>query len=170
MKSDYRMRAAKLCRLLDHYIASCRTETDFSRAVTAFNLMHHRHVIFEHGISRAVFITSDYVIKIDAWESTFGGCKDEYMVYQQAKKDGYEYLFAEITPFCYNNHMFFIMPRIKVSGMTKEYSIDEYLNWDEWTYLSQHVDDLHDGNWGMKNNRVVVFDYACRNTYYDEDE
>lgn len=162
MKSDYRIRAQKFCRLLYNFIADCHDIEDFDRAISKFNRTYHRSVQLTHGISRVVFITSDYVIKIDAWESDWGNCEDEVEVYKEAKLDGYEYLFAEITPFYYLNHAFYIMPRINVMGYTKEYSIDEYLNWDEWNYLSHKVNDLHDFNWGMKNGHVVVFDYACK--------
>lgn len=122
MKSDYISRAKKFIpvidKILDEYFGE---EYCIEQSIRAYNYAHHRNVLFSHGLTRYAFITSDYVIKIDYDANEvkrFGGCGQEYELYLSAVMDGMEYLFAEITPFIYNNKVYYIMPRINGIGKT----------------------------------------------------
>ena len=41
-------------------------------------------------------------------------------------------------------------------------TLDEFLTNDEKRFLYNKVRDLHDNNWGIKNNKPVIIDYAMR--------
>ena len=171
MKSDYITRAKRLIQQLYNYLEDCKTDKDYRYAVNSFNQHKSRHIQMTSGMSRRVFICSDYVIKIDKPQSMFGTCEDECDQYQQALDDGYEYLFAPITRFQYKKCLFYIMPCVNALGcQLHNKDIEYYLNWDEWDYLIHHVDDVHDENWGILHNQPVVFDYACRNYDNEDDE
>ena len=170
MKSDYITRAKRLIQQLYNYIEDCKIGKDYLKAINNFNQHKSRHIQITSGMTRRVFICSDYVIKIDMPHSDFGTCEDEYEQYQQALDDGYEYLFAPITRFKYKDRLFYIMPRVRTLGyQLPNHDIEYYLTWDDWDYLIHHVDDIHDGNWGILHNQPVVFDYACRNYDHDDD-
>ena len=70
MKKSYETRAKKFIRDFFPYLAK---ELDYAvhplagamRAVTDFNLAHHRNVEVRNGATRIVFITSDYVVKME---------------------------------------------------------------------------------------------------------
>lgn len=161
MKSDYRSRAAKFLRMIYPYIANCRELEDYQDAVERFNEEKSRHVFVEHGISRIVLITSDYVIKMDYGDYfSYGTCEDEYRFYNFAVKNNKGYLFAEITRKEINGHMFYIMPRVKGIGKTEEY-VQEYLDEDDIDFVNEYLEDLHNENYGWKNNYPIIIDYAC---------
>ena len=74
--------------------------------------------------------------------------------------DGYEHLLAEPTLFCYEGYEWLIMPRI--------YNISNNAAWrnlseDEYQWLNNYIDDMHEHNFGSLHGRLVVFDYACHN-------
>lgn len=161
MKNSYDIRAKKFIRMIDPYIGNADSIGFIKVGVSLFNTKYHRAVQFTSGYTRCVLITSDYVIKIDyRTDSQFGNCETELNMYERAIKDGFSYLFAKIERYTYNNHDYYIMPRIK--GIDKyEDDVYEYLNCEENNYLYEMVEDLHSGNYGWKNGYPVIIDYAC---------
>lgn len=171
MKSDYITRAQKFVMQFYPYIAEIIAKDgywdEYENAVYRFNLDKHRKVRMAKGAVRVVFISSDYVIKIDYNERCgrqYGNCESEYQAFQYAKNDGFDYLFAEITRINFHGVNFYIMPRVHVCG--KDWiSIDEYLTEDEVDYLNEYVADLHEENWGFLHKEVKIIDYACSFDY-----
>lgn len=164
MKNSYEVRAQKFIQMLYPYIYNCRTYRDYERAVVAFNITYGRKVQMFHGATRISFVTSDYVVKInfereDYSLDRFGGCEEEIEVYEKAKKDGFEYLFAKIIRYHYHIN-FYIMPRVYNIG---KYDDDAYyhVSDEEFEWLYEHVADLHCGNYGWKNGKIIIFDYAA---------
>lgn len=166
MKSNYEIRAKKFVRQFFATIPAgfFTKRSVVERMVNDFNHAYNRKVRFYYGISRYAFITSDYVIKVDYdYETGFGGCADEYRVYQQALKDNKAYLFAKITPYQYNGITFWIMPKITGIGKTEEYA-EYYFDDEDYKYCIEHLElsDLHNENYGWKNDYPVLIDYAAR--------
>lgn len=166
MKSDYISRAKKFIpvidKILDEYFGE---EYCIEQSTRAYNYAHHRNVVFSHGLTRYAFITSDYVIKIDYDKDEverWGGCEREYELYQNAVVDGMDYLFAEITPFMYNNKVYYIMPRIKGIGRTDYYDATYYMNKEEKNWCRNWgLIDLHYLNYGWRNKHICIIDYAA---------
>lgn len=167
MKSSYIIRAQKFMEMLFPYICDYIYKPYMVEdAVERFNLIKHRKVQVEHGSCRIALITSDYVIKWDYSSRgvrNFGGCENEYEMYQTALEDGYDYLFAAITPISINNMIFYCMPR--VYGIGDE---DRATTWtsDELRYIDNHVNDLHEYNYGFKGGKTIIIDYACPRRRY----
>lgn len=162
-KSSYVVRAQRFIRQIYDYIAYCTTPEEFCDAIDMFNKKNHRKVDVSWGATRIALITSDYVIKIDYDREEiqkWGGCADEYRFYQYAEDCGYEYLFAAIEPYEYENKTFYIMPRIYGIGHLRGYATD-YLSDDEYNFVVNHVNDLHDENFGIKNKHIIIIDYAA---------
>lgn len=167
MKSNYTIRAK-------HFIEQFFNEWHFTTIdfdtldtireyVQNYNTIHHRKVEFNHGLTRIVFITSDYVIKIDYNRTWAGNCEDEYNLYHnKIKNSPYFYLFAEITRYEYNGIIFYIMPRIYNIDESKDEDVDEYLTGEEYEFIYEtlQLHDLHSGNYGWKNKKVIIVDYA----------
>lgn len=165
MKSDYITRAKKFIPVLDEMLSdNFKNKYLIQQYIRAYNYTHRRNVIFSHGLTRYAFITSDYVIKIDYDEyevENFGGCEQEYTLYQNAVADGMEYLFAEITPFMYNNKIYYIMPRIKGIGKTDD-DATHYMNRKEQQWCRTYeLMDLHSLNYGWRNKHICIIDYAA---------
>lgn len=171
MKSDYVTRAK-------HFINQFFNSWDIAfigenfpiieQRIADYNFAKHRHVKFNYGMSRVAFITSDYVIKIDYHKCWAGNCIHEYTLYQdKIKNSPYSYLFAEITQYIYNGIAFYIMPRIYGIDENREEDVDSFLNYDEERFVRDIlcIHDLHSGNYGWKNKKVVIIDYA----YYEKD-
>lgn len=162
MKSDYITRAKKFVPVVEEILYNYG---NIYEGVELYNKSKHRKVIFASGLTRYAFICSDYVIKVDYDEyevRRFGGCENEVKIYKLAKRDGMEYLFAEITPFEYNGHKYYIMPRI--NGIGRNYDdANEWMNEDELEWINEHgIFDLHFNNYGWRNGRVCLIDYgAC---------
>ncbi len=165
MKNDYIVRAQNFINVFfkDFILPSERKVGYCFKYTQNFNSTHKRSVIFTYGYTRLVFITSDYVIKINYFESNFGLCEDEVMVYNQAKKDNMDYLFAKITPYEFNGNIYYIMPRINGIDEDSERVVEDYLTNDEYNYVFNYLGlhDLHCGNFGFKNGEVILVDYAC---------
>lgn len=126
-----------------------------------FNEKNNRDVVVCWGSARVALITSDYVIK---WEydmdevGYIGGFEDELGLYEKAKKDGFAYLFAEITPFEYRDFPFYIMPRIQGAEYSTAWN---YMTEKEKKWCRSHyLDDLHSGNFGFRDGHVCIFDYG----------
>lgn len=165
MKSNYIVRASKFMRDFFPYMRKCG---NIEEAVRVFNETKHRAVKFAKGATRYVLITSDYVVKWDykgGMASAFGGCREEYTVYEKVKNSGYGYLFAPITPIEVRGRTFYIMPRVRELAVDsgRYYYPEEILSEDETDYLYDVVglQDLHDENWGFVDGQVTLIDYAC---------
>lgn len=169
IKNNYVVRAKKFLEEFLPYLSDRKSGWAVSVAVNNFNREKGRKVKFRSGAVRYCLITSDYVIKWDYSPSNrrnFGGCKSEYDIYKQAVKDGYEYLFAKSTKINVNHHIFYVMPRIKNIGYKRHKGdISCYLTCEEFNYINDKLRlwDLHDGNFGLVNDQVVIIDYACHN-------
>ena len=165
MKNDYITRAKKFIPALDKMLSDeFENEYLIQQYIQAYNYTHRRNVVFSSGLTRYAFITSDYVIKIDyntdAVEQ-WGGCEQEYELYQNAVIDGMDYLFAEITPFMYNNKVYYIMPRIKGIGKT-DCDATYYMSRKERNWCrSYDLIDLHYLNYGWRNKHICIIDYAA---------
>ena len=164
MRNTYEVRAEKFIHEIFNYIRDCEEVEDYQWAVNHFNFEHHRKVRVANGLTRVALITSDYVVKIDCGScyniNTFGGCANEFDIYEQAKDDGFEYLFAKPTAVCYCGKSFCVMPRIRGIGR-KEYDADWYLSAEECDWVCERVFDMHNGNYGWKDGHPVLIDYAA---------
>lgn len=122
-------------------------------------------VKFAAGCCRASFITSDYCIKIEfkgTQADDYGGNDSEIWAWENyIKGSGFEYLFAKPTEFSYNGCYCEIMPRIKGVGTGGDY-VRRYLNEEECEFVDNYFDDMHMNNYGFKNRRPVIIDYAYR--------
>lgn len=163
MKSSYVDRAIKFLDM----IFPCIEENLFNtykvrRAIQAYNIAHKRNIQVMNGAVRCALITSDYVIKWDynlnALEN-IGGCYKEVEMYKLAKSEGYAYLLAEVTPVFRNGIQFNIMPRYNME--TRKPDIEDLVDYEEYYWLRRHINDLHGGNYTIKNGSLVIVDYAC---------
>lgn len=162
MKNSYEVRAEKFIQQIFPYLNGLDDHEDREKAVCYFNMDHNRHVYYDHGMTRYVLISSDYVVKVDYNETKWGNCEDEVLLYKEAEMDGFEYLFAKITRYTYQGVNFYIMPRI-YGVERKQYDADEYMTEEEKDWCYDHdLCDLHNGNYGWKDGHVVIFDYAAR--------
>ena len=171
MKSDYRIRAKKFLRSIFPYIDGyMRNFDDILYQVGKYNEDKKRHVIVTCGSARIALITSDYVIKWDYDNDNveeIGGCNDEYFAYQEAAKEGYEYLLAEATLIEYNGFSFVIMPRIKRIGRDSNGGdIEVYLTYDEYNWVKKFNKDIHSYNWGIRDGKACLIDYAFSQEVY----
>lgn len=165
MKNSYVVRAQKFIKQILPYLSDMHNPSTVDRDVWVFNFNRNRKVKMDFGAVRICLMTSDYVVKWDYDEEYVpecGGCEKEFEVYDEVKADGYGYLFAESNRFEYQGIVFNIMPRIKKTGYRdKKMDIDDLLTADEWNYVRYNItNDLHKGNWGLKNGRPVIIDYA----------
>ena len=168
MKSDYRVRAAKFLKDIFPYICDCLTNRhDAQIAVMRYNAYKHRHVLFDNGATRIALITSDYVIKWDydkKYVYECGGCADEYKAFMKAKEMGYDYLLAESTLIEYHGYYFMIMPRInKIGRKYNGGNIWDYLTEQEYDWVMDFNKDIHSYNWGIRNGKACLIDYAMSN-------
>lgn len=165
MKSNYEVRARVFAQAIYPFVCDCKSIADFENAIEEFNILFHRHVRVDCGQTRVVFITSDYVLKLDYGNrgKRWGTCADERKAYCKVVRDGYAYLFAKTTPIMVNEKVFYVMPRINRIGV-------QYNGWDEAydvvndkerDYLYDNFRDLHSENYGWKNRKPVIVDYAC---------
>lgn len=162
--SSYEVRAIKFIHQVFDFLQECHTAVDYYDAIYVFNKAFNRKVQCGNGQTRIALITSDYVVKFDynaRGVRRWGGCEAEYSFYQDALRDGYEYLFAKIKPYYYRGQVFYIMPRVHGIGR-RPYNADEYMTADEANYCYDNgVCDLHNFNYGWKDGHVVLIDYAA---------
>lgn len=165
MKSSYVIRAMRFAEQIYPFICDCKTVDQYYDAVNDFNFIYNRKVLIAHGMTRVVLITSDYVLKIDYGTNgrRWGGNAEEIKGYAIAHKHGYAYLFARPTPYMVNECVFCIMPRIRNVDCDKSEGEDVYyhVTEEEENFLYDHFADLHCENYGWKDDRPVIFDYAC---------
>lgn len=166
MKSDYRVRAAKFLKEVFPYIEDCLNSNynDVYDMISEYNRDHYRNVHLSCGAVRMALITSDYVIKWDysAYGNELGGCVDEYNAFLAAKEAGYDYLLAETTLIEHKGYIFSIMPRISGIGRRahRGYDINHYLTFDEFVWVMKFNHDIHAYNWGIRNGKACLIDYA----------
>ena len=165
---NYVERAKDFVEQIFPYINECRHPWDTRQHVLIFNADFTRNVQVRSGLSRIALITSDYVVKYDydpEEVESIGGCQNECDLYEWAKTEGFGYLFAEITPFRYENRTFYIMPRIRGIGSGRYYA-EHYMNDKEKDFCRRYrVTDLHTDNYGFRKGKVCVIDYACHLSY-----
>lgn len=170
MANDYITRAKNFIKQIYPMILADKNQGKYDyleelmEGVELFNYQYHRKVIFNHGLTRVAFITSDYVVKFDYDDNQadiWGGCEDELGIYEQAEKDGFGYLFAKTTPYEYGQIRFYIMPRIK--GIEKHFDDAwEFMTEEEEDWCLRHrLYDLHNQNYGWVKGRICIFDYAA---------
>lgn len=167
IKNDYTVRSQKFVQQIFPYIEKymrCPNAYKVDEAVCQFNNDKHRLVKFNWGCSRRVLITSDYVVKWDKCEERAfcGSCEDEYKAYLFVKETKFAYLFAEIFKFDYQGYTFYVMPRI-YNIRNRDIFVQFYCTAEERAFLNEYFCDLHDENYGFKNGRPVIFDYAWNN-------
>ena len=162
---SYIERAKDFVQQIYPYIGEWESPYGVSNDVDDFNEQNHRKVIMRHGIARIAFITSDYVVKYDfdpEEVAVVGGCENEVELYEVAVAEGFGYLFAEITRFPYRGRNFYIMPRIRgINGDSWNHA-DYYMTDEENAWCDRHnLSDLHCNNYGFRNGKVCIIDYAC---------
>lgn len=170
MKTLYIYRAEKFIKILFPYIKEelekkFRSVVKMNDCVKTFNRQKKRRVLFDSGASRAVFINSDYVVKVDIKsESWAGNCEDEYRMYKFAQREGFDYLFAPTTRIEYCGYFFYIMPRVHDINRWRDenYFYDE-LDEEEYDFIYDFIKDIHGGNFGYLNKKIVLIDYAWNN-------
>lgn len=174
MKSSYEARALKFAYTLVALFADCLTYQDFRAVIMEYNRHHSRQLNYSCGVSRMVIIRADYVIKFDMKpEGMFSnGCAGnnatEAEVYARSVVDGYEYLLAKPTCININGRDITIMPRISRVNDESRYYVN-YCTDDEYDWLCENINDLHEGNLGYRNGKVCVIDYAWDATSENQD-
>ena len=173
IKTDYEVRAKAFIKEFAPYLKGIRvTRSNSYRiydAVRRFNVDKKRNVKVASGASRIALITSDYVVKLDFGTTWAGNSKTEMLGYQQAQKDGYEYLLAKISLYKCCNRSFFIMPRARVAETLTwrgQKRLWDKLTEDERSYIRDNFEDLHENNWGSLNGKLILIDYAWNNFKY----
>lgn len=139
--------------------------------VDRFNKEHSRSVKMCSGCARIALLTSDYVVKYDYDHEeveSIGGCANEAYMYDIAEREGFAYLFAKTTHVIYQNHDFYIMPRIggvdDCNGSAWHHMTITEANWCH----DHSVTDLHSGNYGFRNGHVCIFDYGYINSMVED--
>lgn len=160
MTNDYVTRAQKFVKSIFPYLEKATTKDGIKQAVKQYSEKYkNRKVIFAGGISRAVLITADYVIKMDATEVRFwGNSETELKMYKVAEAEGYAHLLAKIDRFDFGGRSFYIMPRAHGIGIARYFS--SYWTCDECEWIDNHIYDLHEYNYGILNKKLVIIDYA----------
>lgn len=170
---NYVERAKDFVEQIYPYICTCTNPWDVRQRVLIFNANFTRAVKVGSGLSRIALITSDYVVKFDydpEEVESIGGCDNEYELYYEAKAEGFDYLFAKITPYEYQGREFYIMPRIRGIGSGRYYA-EHYMNDEEKDFCRRYrITDLHTENYGFRNGKVCLIDYACHLSYESSDE
>ena len=133
--------------------------------VSDYNWAKRRNVLVKSGSVRIALITSDYVVKYDyspCHAEVYGGCEQELKMYNFAKEQGFDDLFAEITRFEYEGMNFYIMPRINGIGKNRFSEADDFMSEEERDFCyDAGLCDLHHYNYGFRKGRVCIVDYAC---------
>ena len=168
---NYEERAKDFIKEIYPYLETIEFNRFYANeAIHKYNNEHNRHVIIASGIARVALITSDYVVKYDYNRdhvNNVGGGESEVYMYEVAKEEGYDYLFAKVSRYVYNNHYFYIMPRIRYITDRVEYAQD-FMTDDERQWCDSHdIDDLHSFNYGFREGKVCIVDYACNENVFE---
>lgn len=174
MKNSYEVRAQKFIQKIFPIIKDIMREPyEVEDVIKTFNNLHHRKIRVCYGDARIALLTSDYVVKFDYdYENVeeIGGCENEIELYAQAVEDGFDYLFAKIERYDYNGQSFYIMPRIDHIGEYRNlfHYADYYMTNKERCWCEDHnLTDLHCNNYGFRNGRICIVDYAYINSDSD---
>ena len=172
--TTYEERARKFALILVKLFANCYTLREFESAIREYNYTHKRKLKYANGVSRIAIIRADYVIKFDMKPFKYfdcaGNCASEQLVYEKACADGFEYLLAKTSVYTLHGMTFSIMPRINHVG-DGDRSWYNYVTDDEYAWLADNVNDLHQGNVGYLHGKVCVIDYAwAKNNNNTSDE
>lgn len=163
MKNSYIERAKKFISQVYPYIKDWKTLPDVERAIENFNNDKHRKVQVDSGCTRCVLITSDYVVKFDfEVNSYWGNCHEElnaWRLIQEAYLDKVEF-FAPIELFQYEEMDFYLMPYIRGVGNSRTWSLLNTCYEDVYLWFCRNMKDVHEFNFGIKNNIPVCIDYA----------
>lgn len=113
------------------------------------------------GISRLVFITHKFVIKMNLYKEGTAN-EQEVEFYKIAKRDGFDYLFVKPETFYRDNHMIVVMSTIHDIDINRNDLLSsDIIDDEEREWLRNHVADLHNGNYGLNDyGDPVIFDYA----------
>ena len=164
---NYVERAKHFVRQIDVFLS----EGDIfavEHEINTFNRSNHRSVRVRFGATRIALLTSDYVIKFDRADAcednveTFGNCEREYNFYQFAERSGFGYLFAPITKVKGYHRNYYIMPLVRGIGRGNDY-IGAYLTEEELEFVEVYLFDIHEYNYGFKNRKPCIIDYAACN-------
>lgn len=169
MKNDYEARALKFAHLLSRWFMDCLTLDDFVEAIDYYNAHHSIPLRYAHGVSRIAIMRADYVIKFDyapeaEWDNGDGTNRagdniSEEIIYERAMHDGYAYLLAKTTVVTINGRHISIMPQIRDVNNENKYWGD-YVTEEEYDWLVENVNDIHEGNVGYSHGKPVVIDYG----------
>lgn len=169
---NYIERAKDFIEEIYPYIKDHMSPFNINACLREFNMTHSRNVKCYHGCARIALLTSDYVIKFDYDKDEvecLGGCENEVRMYAWASEQGFGYLFAEITPYYYKGHNFYIMPRIYGIG-TGRYRAWHYMTEAECDFCERnHISDLHSNNYGFRNGKICIIDYAYQDGCRESD-
>lgn len=167
IKNNYEARAQKFIQELYPYLHNIRISSNsmwkIRKAVDKFNKEKNRKVLVFSGASRVVFVTSDYVVKLDKNTAWAGNSARELLAYERAVNEGYEHLFAKISSFKHKHRTFYIMPRAKIAmnlSYKRQSKLWKSLTKAETNFINENISDLHDENWGTLHGKFIVFDYA----------
>lgn len=167
MKTPYTYRAEKFIKILFPYIQKElekkeRFARNFYYCIQHFNEEKNRKVVLDSGASRIVFISSDYVVKVDLNEKSWAGTsEDEYKMYLFAQKEGFGHLFAPSTRIEYNGYFFYVMPRVhNIDEWRDEDYFYKELSEEEYDFISGFICDIHGKNFGYLHQKLVLIDYA----------
>lgn len=167
MKYEYIKDAFQLLCHLSIYVNNWYNMDDVLEATEKVFWNFGKYVSFCCGSSRFVLVGKNFVIKWDYDEEVLdeiGGCEDELKLYKEVRHTTYNYLFAPCMKIKVYERYFYIMPRIENIGKRAHgnKTIENFLTMDELLFLQSKVGDLHGENWGLKNNKPVIIDYACK--------
>ena len=165
-------RAKDFIAMLYPMIENCEVLREYRNAVEKFNACYSRSVKCANGLARVAFITSDYVVKYEYDEEEvgyIGGGDNEVAMYEIAKQEGFEYLFAQVTRYDYEGKRFYIMPRINGIGSCPYDEAFAHMSKEECAFCKRHhLTDLHGQNYGFREGHVCIIDYACRYSWSSE--
>ena len=164
-KSTYEERAIKFAKAIAPMFVGCKTCADFENAIFEYNCNHKRRLVSDHGVSRIAIMRADYVIKYSfkpegRWsDGSAGDNESEQRMYKLACEAGMEHLLAKTTLITIKGRKVSIMPRINHVGDDDRWWGD-YVNGDEYDWMSENLNDLHCYNVGYFHGKPVVIDYA----------
>ena len=166
--STYEERGTKFAKFLAELFANCYELEDFEEVISAYNKTHKNRLKYRHGVSRIAILRSDYVIKFNYGDEDFAGdCVSEARVYAKAVEAGMEHLLAKTTVLYLNGLICSVMPRIKGVGSHRGWN---NLTLREKAWLGANINDLHRNNYGYKNRKICVVDYAWDAHLHDNDD
>lgn len=163
MKNSYTERAKKFISQVYPYIKDWKTVIDVEYAIKDFNKDNHRKVQVDVGSTHCVLMTSDYVVKFDIEDNSYwGNCPEELRAWkfiQETYPDKVEF-FAPIELFQHERKSFYIMPYIRGVGNSRTWDLLNTCYEDTFLWFRRNIADIHEFNFGIKNNIPVCIDYA----------